>query len=164
VLLESFIPWIYATYGDHCRVDVVTCYAGAPANLVPETSTIYHVTDYHGAEGRECLLGELRERRHTVTVMLCSGEPIMTKWKLWLAWKLPPKVLILNENGDFFWFDRTQWRLILHFALFRAGLSGDGASERSAQLLLFPLTLTYLLLYAAWVHIKRAARMSLAKS
>lgn len=163
-LLEEFIPWIYANYGSASRIDVVTCYAGAPCALNPATAGVYHVTDYPGPEGRRRLLAELRQRNHTVLVMICSGEPIMTKWKWWLAWKLPLKALLLNENGDFFWFDRSQWRLILHFALFRAGLTGEGAAARLAQLLLFPLTLAYLLLYAAWVHLRRAARMSLAKS
>lgn len=164
LLLETFIPWVYSTYGSHSSIDVVTCYAGAPGTLNPSTSGVFHVTDYPGPDGRQRLLAELRERKHTVVVMICSGEPIMTKWKWWLVWKLPLKALLLNENGDFFWFDRTQWRLILHFALFRAGLTGEGAAARLAQLLLFPLTLVYLLLYAAWVHLKRAVRLSFARS
>ena len=32
----------------------------------------------------------------------------MTKWKWALAFRLPVKVLVVNENGDFFWFDREQ--------------------------------------------------------
>ena len=47
----------------------------------------------------------------------------MTKWKWALALRLPVKVLVVNENGDFFWFDRANWRTIRHFVLFRAGLS-----------------------------------------
>jgi hypothetical protein len=162
-LLEAFIPWIYENYGAGCRIDLVTCYAGAPQALNLANSALYRVTDYPGPEGRSRLLRELLERNFTVVTIICSGEPIMFKWKLWLIWKLPLKVLILNENGDFFWFDRTQWRLILHFALFRAGLSGEGAAARWAQLLLFPLTLTYLLAFAGWVHLKRRIRMTLAK-
>lgn len=163
-LLEKFIPWIYATYGAGSRIDVVTCFAGSPESLDPQNSTVYHVTEYGGPDGRGRLLGELLQQDYTVLTIICSAEPIMTKWKWWLAYKLPLKLLILNENADFFWADRSQWRLLIHFALFRAGLTGEGAAARIAQLLLFPLTLTYLLLFAGWVHLKRAVRMTLART
>ncbi len=162
-IVENFLPWIYATYGPDSRVDLVTCYGGAPKGLHPENSRVFNVADFGGPEGRGRLLAALLERDYTVAVILCSGEPIMTKWKWWLTWKLPLKVLIVNENGDFFWLDRTQWKLLLHVALFRAGLTGEGAAARLGELLLFPLTLLYLLVFAGWVHLKRAVRLSVAK-
>jgi hypothetical protein len=157
-LYENLIPGIYETYGD-VVVDVVTCYAGAPAGLNPDTGTVFRVTDYPGPQGRRRLLAELRSRQYTVTGLICSAEPIMTKWKWWLAWKLPMKAFVLNENGDYFWLDRFHSRVILHFALYRAGLTGAGAVPTIARLLLFPLTLAYLILFAAWVHLKRAVRL-----
>ena len=163
-LLENFIPWIYTTFGASSRIDVVTCYGGAPRGLDPDNSRVFNVADYGGPDGRGRLLADLLGRDHTVAALICSGEPIMTKWKLWLTWKLPLKMLVLNENGDFFWIDRTQWRLLVHFVLFRAGLTGEGAAARVAELLMFPLTLAYLLAFAGWVHLKRAIRMSLART
>ena len=79
----------------------------------------------------------------------------MTKWKWWLAAKIPAKLFIVNENCDFFWTDRGQWRLMLHFVFFRAGLTGAAAVPAIARLLFFPVTLSYLLLYAATVHLRR---------
>ena len=163
-LLENFIPWIYAHYGASSRVDVVTCYGGAPKSLDPSNSTVYHVTDYQGPEGRAQLLNQLLLQDYTVATIICSAEPIMTKWKWWLAWKLPVKVLVLNENGDFFWIDRTQWKTLLHFAFFRAGLTGASALPTIGRLMIFPLSLTYLILFAGWVHTKRAVRLALARS
>jgi hypothetical protein len=64
----------------------------------------------------------------------------------------------LNENGDYFWFDYSNWPIIRHFVLFRAGLSGAGAVRTLVRLLLFPLTLLYLVLYAAVVHTRAAIR------
>ena len=56
--------------------------------------------------------------------------PIMTKWKWVLVQpRLPAKVFVINENGDYFWLDRGHSRAILHFALFRAGLTGSGAAR-----------------------------------
>jgi hypothetical protein len=82
----------------------------------------------------------------------------MVKWKWALAARLPAKLFILNENGDYFWFDRGHWSSIRHFLLFRAGLSGAGAVRTIGRLILFPLTLLYLILYAATVHFRRKLR------
>jgi hypothetical protein len=72
--------------------------------------------------------------------MICSGEPIMTKWKWALAVRLPVKVLVVNENGDFFWFDRANWRTVRRFVLFRAGLSGGDAVRTIGRILVFPIS------------------------
>jgi hypothetical protein len=90
--------------------------------------------------------------------VICSGESIMTKWKWALAARLPSKVFALNENGDYFWVDWAHWRVMLRFALFRAGLTGAAAIPTIGRLLFFPLSLGYLLLYAAFVHLRRGLR------
>jgi hypothetical protein len=158
-LFENLIPGIYGTYGDDITLDLVTCFAGVPEGLNPATSTVFRITDYPGVQGRLKLLSELRSRNHLVVGIICSAEPIMAKWKWWLAWKLPAKVFVLNENGDYFWLDRFHWGVILHFALYRAGLTGAGAVPTLARLLLFPLTLRYLLMFAGLAHLKRWVRM-----
>lgn len=143
---------------------MVTCYGGALKTLNAENSRMYNVADYPGPAGRTQLLAELLTRDYTVATIICSAEPIMTKWKWWLAWKLPLKVLVLNENNDFFWIDRTQWKTLIHFAFARAGLTGASALPTIGRLMLFPLSLTYLILFAGWVHMKRALRLAFVKS
>src|SRR5260370_25421072 len=73
----------------------------------------------------------------------------MTKWKWMLAARLPGKVFVLNENGDYFWLDRGHLSNIRHFILFRAGLTGAGAVRTLARLVLFPFTFLYLILFSA---------------
>ncbi len=75
-----------------------------------------------------------------------------------LAARLPGKVFVLNENGDYFWLDRGHLPTIRHFILFRAGLTGAGAVRTLARLVLFPFTLLYLILYAVTVHFRRKLR------
>jgi hypothetical protein len=72
-----------------------------------------------------------------------------------LALRTPAKLFILNENGDYFWVDYSQWRTIKHFILYRAGLSGAGAVKTIARLILFPFTVLFLMFYAAAIHLKR---------
>ena len=154
-LLEGIISGIRKTYGDKIFVDLVTCYSGLPAGFCSETTTVYRVTDYRGRAGRARLYRELARNRYAVLGIICSAEPIMTKWKWMLAARLPAKVFVLNENGDYFWVDWGHWSIIRHFALFRAGLAGSDAVRTLARLALFPFTLLYLLSYAATVHLAR---------
>jgi hypothetical protein len=155
VLLEGLISGIRKTYGEEIFVDLVTCYSGLPRGFQPENTTVYRVTDYRGRAGRARLYRELARNRYSVMGMICSAEPIMTKWKWALAVGLPAKIFILNENGDYFWFDYGHWSIIRHFALFRAGLAGADAVRTLARLALFPFSLLFLLSYAAMAHLER---------
>src|SRR5256885_7247744 len=132
-------------FGDEVEIDLLTCYQGFPEGHKGAT---FRINDFGGASGRDALLNSVSARDYGVVGILCAAEPIMTKWKWWVAFRLPAKVLIVNENADFFWFDRGQWRTILAFVLYRAGLSGAGAVPALLRLLFFPVTLAYLLLYA----------------
>jgi hypothetical protein len=154
-LIEGFIPHLRLEHGPEIPIDLVTCYAGLPAGLDEGSGTVYRVSDYRGRVGRRQLFRKLLASRPSVLVIICSGEPIMTKWKWAIAALLPSKVRVLNENGDFFWLDRGHWRIIRHFVLFRAGLSGGDAVRTLLRVALFPLTVTYLLLYAAIIHLRR---------
>jgi hypothetical protein len=155
-ILEQFIPTLVAHYGSRTQIDLVTCYAGIPAGL-PVGARVYRVRDYPAPE-RAKLYAALQANRYDVLGIICSGEPIMTKWKWSLVARVSAKPFVINENGDWFWLDRFHWRTMRHFVLFRAGLSGSEAVSTLSRLALFPLTLLYLLLYAAVIHLKRQFR------
>jgi len=140
---------------DHMEIDLVTCFSGVPEGF---TGRVYHVADYAGAEGRRRIYAELAGRQYLLAGIVCSGEPIMTKWKWMLAARLPVKLFVINENADFFWADWGHWRNITRFALFRAGMTGASAVPALARLVCFPLTLAYLLLFAGTVHLMRKIR------
>jgi hypothetical protein len=157
-LIDDLLPGVYEIHGPGMRLDLLTCFAGQPKSFRPEQGRLWQINDYPGGANRRRLFAELGAQGYNVTGMICSGEPIMTKWKWAAALRLPGKVFILNENGDYFWFDRTQWRTIRHFILFRAGLAGAGAVRTLVRLALLPLTLFYLCLYAAAAHARRRMR------
>jgi hypothetical protein len=148
-LFDTLIPKLFQLYGDSIEIDLVTCFAGVPEGF---RGTVFPVT---GPDHRLELLAKLKSRDYTAIGIICSAEPIMTKWKWWLAAKIPAKLFIVNENCDFFWADLGQWRLIVHFMFFRAGLTGAAAVPAIARLLFFPITLAYLLFYAGFVHLRR---------
>jgi hypothetical protein len=158
-LFDRFIPFLYERYGQDVQIDLVTCFSGVPEGF---RGTVYRVADYSGPAARQRLYDELTARGYPLVGIICSANPIMTKWKWMLAAKLPSKVFVINENGDFFWLDRGHWRNILHFVLFRAGMTGSAAVPTLARLLFFPLTLAFLLLYAGAVHLRRFVRLAVS--
>jgi hypothetical protein len=158
-LVEAVLPRLRSHFGERVPFDLVTCYTGLPAGLDTQSASVYRIHEFRGRHGRRRLYRELRTSRPAVLVMICSGEPIMAKWKWALAFRLPVKVLVVNENADYFWFDRGNWKVIRRFTLLRAGLSGGNAVHTVGRILVFPLTLTYLLLYAAVIHLRRKVRV-----
>ena len=154
-LIEHVIPFLRAGFGAPIEIDLLTCYPGAPQGV---DGKVFRITEYGGAAGRHKLLSELAAREYPIAGMICSGEPIMTKWKWWVGARLPSKLFILNENGDYFWLDWWHRRNIKRFISYRAGLTGAAAVPTLVRFLLFPFTLAYLLLYAGAVHLRRKIR------
>ncbi len=157
-LFNSLVPELYREHGEELVVDLVTCFGGVPEGL-PPTARVYRVMDYAGRLGRKRLYRELAANHYNILGMICSAEPIMTKWKWALALRLPVKVFAVNENGDRFWLDWAHAAIIRHFVLFRMGLTGAAAVPTLVRLVSFPLALLYLLLFAGWVHLKRSLRL-----
>jgi hypothetical protein len=155
-LLEGLIPKLRASWGKDLRIDIVSCFAALPRGFDAATTRIYRVSDYRGRAGRRTLYRQLISNGYSHMGIVCSGEPLMTKWKWALGWQIPAKIFIINENGDFFWLARTHFRILRRFVLLRTGLAGSGAVRTLARMITFPFTLLYLLLYAAVQHARRA--------
>jgi hypothetical protein len=159
-LAEGILPHILSSWAEGYEIDLVTCYGGLPAGL-PAGARVFPVSSYASAERRRELIRELRDRHYAYAGIICSGEPIMTKWKWLIALRVPAKFFVINENGDYFWLHRENAAVVREFALVRAGLSGTGAIRTLARLMVFPFTILFLLLYAFTVHARRALRMAL---
>ena len=159
-LIENILPHLRSVWGPEPAIDLVTCYAGLPEGFDSQTVT-YRVTDYGSAEGRKELIRLLRSREYSVAGMVCSAEPIMTKWKWLIALRVPARFFILNENGDYFWVHRQNAATMREFFLVRLGLSGAGAIRTIGRLLIFPFSVLFLLLYAFTAHSGRILRRAL---
>ncbi|HEY3744500.1 MAG TPA: hypothetical protein VGL53_31875 [Bryobacteraceae bacterium] len=157
-LLETLIPGIYKAHGPDVLIDVLTCYGGDPAGLAA-SGTMYRLSSYGGSDGRRRLVDELRRNDYNVCGMICSSEVIMSRWKWYLAFQVPAKTFVLNENGDYFWLDRAHAGLAWHFLLFRLGLAGAAAIPTLARIITFPVTLGLLIGYAGYVNLRRKMRL-----
>ncbi len=159
-LLEGLVPHLRDTWGDEVFIDLVTCFSKVPRGFDTPRTRVYRVTDFRGRAGRAKLYRALAQNRYSVMGIVCSGEPLMTKWKWMLALRLPAKVFIINENGDYFWMDWGHLAPIREFVFLRSGLAGAGAVRTLARIICFPFTFLSLLLYATIVHTRRALRGS----
>jgi hypothetical protein len=157
-LLEGLITGFRQSWGDQIPIDLVTCYATLPKGFHPHNTRVYRVGDYRGRKARGKLYRELARNGYSLMGIICSGEVVMAKWKWALSLRIPAKVFIINENGDYFWFDRMHLGALRQFVLFRSGLAGAGAVRTLVRLIAFPFTLLYLLLYATAAHARRALR------
>jgi len=162
-ILEGTIAHLQSGWGEGMPMDLVTCYAGLPAGL-PEDTKLFHVADYATPELRRALLNELRSRDYAYAGMICAAEPVMNKWKWWLAAHVPAKFFVINENGDYFWLNRKNLKAMRGFVLVRLGLSGAGALRTIGRLLAFPFSVLYLVLYAAIAHLRRFFRLKLTQT
>lgn len=149
---DTLIPLLYQIYGEAMELDLVTCHQSTPVGF---RGRVYRVEDYSSPLARRQLFRELASSQYAALGILCSGEPIMTKWKWALAARLPAKVFVINEFAGFLWLDWGQARNLAAFARVRLGLSGAAALPAIVRLLLLPFTLVYLLLFAAIVHTRR---------
>jgi hypothetical protein len=147
-------------FGQDVEIDLVTCYPGLPEGF-PDGTPAYRVYDYATPGKRGELVKTLLARNYSAAGMICSAEPIMTRWKWMLAARLPAKFFIINENGDYFWLHRDNWNTIKRFARARLGLTGEGTLRTVGRLVAFPFGLVYLMLYALFVHARRRLRLAL---
>ncbi len=156
-ILEGTIAHLQSGWGEGMPIDLVTCYAGLPAGL-DDNAKVFHTADYATPELRQKLASELATRDYAYAGMICAAEPIMNKWKWFLAAKIPAKFFVINENGDYFWINRRNAKAMRGFVLVRMGLAGAGAVRTLGRLLIFPFAVLYLLLYAGVAHFRRFLR------
>lgn len=152
---DRLIPFLYENVSPEMQLDLVTCLPDVPKGFRGE---VFRVSDYSGRNGRKRLYTELKAREYTLAGLLCSGEPIMTKWKWAIAFQLPAKIFLVNENADFMLLDWGQQRLLRQMALERMGLTGTLGITAMARAVALPFGFLFLLLYAAQVHLRRAIR------
>ncbi len=160
-VLEAAIPRLASVFGTGIAFDLITCLPNAPKSS-DGFGKIWRTQDHSSTAARKQLVQDLQGTDAAVLAIVCSGEPIMTRWKWWLAWHLPLKILIINENSDFFWLDSSNLPVIRRMAFIRSGLGGGSSAAAVFRLGTIPFTALYLVLYATIVHTKRALRVGFA--
>jgi hypothetical protein len=154
-IAEKFLAHLYSAHPAQ-HVDVLTCYEGEPANFDNSRGRVISI---HTAQGsRLSFVDGLAGNRYHMIAILCSGESIMTQWKWAVGTRIPAKLLIVNENADYFWFDAGNIGNLLGMVRHRWGMHLRFDPRLVLEALVAPLVYLYLLANAGWVHARRALR------
>lgn len=139
------------------RYHLCTCYPGEPRPGGCER--VFRVTEAAQSGGKRAMLQAIRASRPSIAAILFTREPILTRWKLALLVLLRAKILVVNENGDFFWLDWPNRRVIAQFLGARAGLDGFALLRSTCRVLAFPFVFAFLALYALFAYSRRWLRL-----
>jgi len=156
-LLEKLIPNLRMVYGEKLQFDLCTCFPGAPTALDPSCK-IYRTAAFGSPSARQAFYREVQANGYDALGIICSAEKIMTKWKWMLVYQASARAFLINENADYVWFDRLHASGLAAYARTRLGFEDSGAVRTLARIVLLPLSLLYLSLYALKVHAMRAMR------
>ena len=155
---ERFLRHLYDVQHSR-RVDVVTCFGSAPVQFDAERGVCYSIHDPAYAGRRGQLIRILAKGNpYSVVSVLCTGSPIMSKWKWAIASRTPAKTLIVNENADFFFLDWRHRHIAKRMVSSRIGVDGGFSLGLVADVLLVPFTIAYLALSTATIQLRRLLR------
>jgi hypothetical protein len=154
---ETFLQHLYEVQKSR-HVDLLSCYPGRPKSFDPERGTVYSVHDEPARENRGRFIRRLLTTPYTIVAILCTGDPVLSKWKWVIALRANAKVLIVNEHAGFFLLDFEHRRFARMMLSLRLGMHQPLQARLLGELLLVPFTVSYLALYAAYIHAKRALR------
>jgi len=154
-LAERFLAHVYQDHPAY-RVDVLTCFQGEPANFDTSRGQVISIHNAGGSRAR--LIGTLARSGYNVVAILCANEPIMTPWKWAVGVRVPAKLLIVNENADYFWFDTGNMRNLRALIKHRFGVHSVSSPQLVLEALAFPFVFLFLLANAGWAHARRAMR------
>ena len=138
------------------RLELCTCFSGLPA---AEFDRVWRVTEAPSLGAKWSMARAIAGSRPPVAAMLFSGEPILFYWKAALLLLLPSKILLINENGDFFWLDRPNLPTLRQFVGARLGMNGEGMLRGVCRVVSFPFVLAFLMLAGAFTYLMRWTRL-----
>ncbi len=144
----------------HARYHLCTCQPDPPPAMF---SNVFRVTDYPTGWKKLGLLLYFWRQGWEVLVILCTGEPLLWRWKMLALVILPAKVMIVNENADFFWLDWGNQGNLRRLLGIRWGVNLEEFFYTLLRALAFPLTLLILLFTAGFLYMRRARRLLLWK-
>lgn len=155
-------PVLTQLYTHSRSIDLFTCYGGEPTTYRPSDGNVFRSQDYRDPASRRALYQEFKGQRYGAIGIVCSDEDILFKWKWMLAYQVPAKLFIVNENGDYFFVDYANAHHLWTLAASRIGLRGANTAATVARVFFFPITAAGLILYAGAVHARRRLRRALS--
>lgn len=153
-IAESVIPRLRQSFGEQLPIDRLT-WTATKSSTSPR---VWRTADYPSTGGRLQLLREIRRSRPPIVAVICANTAYLRSWRAAVLAAVPAKILIVNENADFFWLDRANFANLRQMLLRRSGLVGESTVHLAGRALLFPIAFSYLAMYAFALHSRRSLR------
>lgn len=140
--------------GEGIQVDLLTCYPDPLEEFQSSRGKVFLVTDPAIARYRRQFIRTLMATPYDTVAVLHTGSAVLRKWKRIIMLLTRAKVMVMKEGANFIFLDYgclPNSRVnVPHFRphhMARLHLLGE--------VLFMPLTISYLLLYAAAAHLRR---------
>ncbi len=162
---EQLLPFLY-NVKQAVHVDLLTCYSTPPDAFDFDRGVVYSVHDREARENRGAFIAQLASGPYTVLGLLCTGSPILEKWKWVLAFRSPARLIAISDGTNYFGLEIWNHRSIRLMLFKRLNPFADYTRESLASLIVFglsglflaPFTVAYLALYTAALHLRRWMR------
>lgn len=136
--------------------DVLTCYTTAPAAFNPERGSLLSVHAPEAISHRPAFLNKLAMAPYDAVFILCPGSGVLAKWKWAIAAKCKTRLAIADEYGEWFFVSVHNLSQLAVLLVRRSNLASFPLLLLAiAKLLVAPLVIAYLILYAVLIHLRR---------
>jgi hypothetical protein len=157
---EKALNFLYGVK-NAAQIDLLTCFSTPPDSFDAARGRVYSVHDREVVENRSRFIAKLAKNPYTLVAVLCTGSPILQRWKWAIAVRTSARLVLMNEEANYFtadvWNLKTARLMLLKRLSDRAtalaGLSG------LLSWIFAPFTLGYLCLYTGMVHLRRWIRL-----
>ena len=155
-IADRFLQSVYQFEGCS-QVDVLTCFSTPPEAFQDQRGQVFFVTDPAIAGNRRQFLRALASVPYDIVAVLSTDSRILRNWKWAVSLLTRAKIVLIEENEDFFFLDYGYLR---HIKVDFPRLRQEQITHLrlAGEVLLMPLMISYLLLYAGQVHLRRLLR------
>jgi uncharacterized protein (TIGR02284 family) len=150
---EQFLQRLYQS--ESCvQADVLTCFPTPPKTFQSRHGQVFDVTDPAIVHDRQRFLRKTASTPYDVIAILQTGSRILRNWKWTLAILTRAKILLVKENADSAFLD---YGYLQHLKVDLPRFRREQVTQLrlAGEVLLMPFTISYLLLYAGRVHLRR---------
>jgi hypothetical protein len=143
------------------QIDLLTCFSTAPDSFDAARGCVYSVHDREVVANRSRFIGKLARNPYTLVAVLCTGSPILQRWKWAIALRTSARLILMNEEANYFTAD--VWNLETARLMLLKRLSDRATALAGLSGLLSwifaSFTVGYLCLYTGMVHLRRWTRL-----
>lgn len=150
---DQFLRYVYQL-NPNSQVDVLTCFDTPPETFQNQRGQMFVVTDPAIAGNRQQFLRSVASKPYDVVALLHTGSGILRKWKWAITLLTRAKIVLVPADQGLTFLDYGRF-LQFHVNVPRLRREQVTRFRLAGEVLLMPFVISYLLIYAGSVHLRR---------